>query len=391
MNALRTISIALCCALLAGALGLWFGGHPEHLPKPLRNAFVSDDRAVRAEVMDTIQESYYRKVADSKLRDASLKGMVQSLHDPYSHYYNRKEADQFRQRIAGSFEGVGLNVRPVKRGLQVVTVFQGTPARKAGIRAGDVISAVNGKSIAGMPSDLATGRIKGPAGTKVRLRVSARGKGEPRTLSVTRQRIEVPVARGRVVHRGGRTLGVVQLGGFTEGAHGLLRQQIAKVRSKGADALVLDLRGNPGGLLEEGVLVSSTFVDKGKIVSVRGRARPEHTEYARGGSIAKNIPMVVLVDQGSASASEIVTGALRDHGRATVVGTRTFGKGVVQEVEPVSNGGVLDLTVARYYLPKGEGIGRKGIAAQVKAKDNLRTRRDEALDKALDTLLQKSR
>src|SRR3954451_11633698 len=284
MSAIRTTAIALCCALIAGALGLWFGGHPEDLPKPLRNAFVSDDRAVRAEVTDTIQDSYYRKVKESKLQDASLKGMVQSLHDPYSHYFNGKEADQFRQRIAGSFEGVGMNVRPVKRGLQVLTVFDGTPAKQAGIRAGDVISAVNGKSIAGMPSDLATGRIKGPAGTKVRLLVSSEGKGKPRTLSVTRRRIEVPVARGRVVRRGGRKLGVVQLGGFTEGAHGFLRNQIAKVRKQGADALVLDLRGNPGGLLEEGVLVASTFVDKGKIVSVRGRARAEHTEEARGGA-----------------------------------------------------------------------------------------------------------
>src|SRR3954449_950999 len=181
MNAIRTISIALCCALLAGALGLWFGGHPENLPKPLRNAFVSDDRALRAEVMNTIEDSYYRKVKQSKLQDASLKGMVRSLHDPYSHYFNSKEAAQFRQRIAGSFEGVGMNVRPVKRGLQVLTVFDGTPAKRAGIRAGDVISTVNGKSIAGMPSDLATDRIKGPAGTKVRLRVTAHG-GKPRTL-----------------------------------------------------------------------------------------------------------------------------------------------------------------------------------------------------------------
>ena len=391
MNGIRTTSIALCCALIAGALGLWFGGHPEKLPKPLRNAFVSDDRAIRAEVMSTIEGSYYRKVKDSKLQDASLKGMVQSLHDPYSHYFNSKEATQFRQRIAGAFEGVGMNVRPVKRGLQVLTAFDGSPAKRAGIRAGDVIIAVNGKSIAGMTSDLATARIKGPAGTKVRLRVVAPGGHKPRAVTVTRQRIEVPVARGRVVRRGGRTLGVVQLGGFTEGAHGFLRNQIAKVRAKGADALVLDLRGNPGGLLEEGVLVASTFIDKGKIVSVRGRARPEHTETARGGAIPEKIPMVVLVDRGSASASEIVTGALRDTGRATVVGTRTFGKGVVQEVEPLSNGGVIDLTVARYYLPKGEGIGRKGIPAQVKASDNLRTRRDEALDKALDTLLQKSR
>jgi carboxyl-terminal processing protease len=139
------------------------------------------------------------------------------------------------------------------------------------------------------------------------------------------------------------------------------------------------------------VLVASNFVDNGKIVSVRGRARPERSESAQGHAIARKLPLVVLVDRGSASASEIVTGALRDRGRATVVGTRTFGKGLVQEVQPLSNGGVLDITVARYYLPKGETISRKGIQPQVKAQDNLKTKPDEALNKALDTLLQKSR
>ena len=155
---------------------------------------------------------------------------------------------------------------------------------------------------------------------------------------------------------------------------------------------MLDLRGNGGGLLREAVLVSSTFIEKGKIVSVRGRARPERTEDAVGGAIDPKLPMVVLVDGGSASASEITTGALRDRHRATVVGTRTFGKGLVQEVEPLSNGGVLDITVAKYYLPGGETIRpHKGIKPQVEARDDPKTRRDEALPVALDTLLKKTR
>jgi carboxyl-terminal processing protease len=183
----------------------------------------------------------------------------------------------------------------------------------------------------------------------------------------------------------------VRLISFSEGAHAALREAVEKVEKKGAEGIVLDLRGNGGGLLEEAVLVSSIFVEDGKIVSVRGRTRPERSESAQGDAIAPKLPLVVLVDRGSASASEIVTGALRDRGRATVVGTRTFGKGLVQEVQPLSNGGVLDLTVARYYLPKGETISRKGIQPQVKAEDKLKTKPDEALNKALDTLLQKSR
>jgi carboxyl-terminal processing protease len=390
MPALRTFSIALACLLVAGAAGLWFGGHPDKLPKPLRNAFVQDDRAIRSELESSIEDNFYRPVKRSKLDEASLKGIVKALHDPFSNYLTPKEARVLDQRLSGAFEGVGMNVRKDKRGLRVLTVFPGSPATRSGIKTGDLIVAVNGKSIAGLSSDLATARIKGPAGTKVTLTLVS-GKRPPRKLTVTRQKIELPVARGRVVERGGRKLGVVQLATFSNGLHGFMRREIDKVRRKGATGLVLDLRGNGGGLLEEAVLVSSVFVEDGKIVSVRGRARPEHTETARGGAIDSKLPIVVLVDRGSASASEIVTGVLRDRGRATVVGTRTFGKGVVQEVQRLSNGGVLDLTVARYYLPKGETISHKGIQPQVKAADKPKTRRDEALDKALSTLLAKSR
>lgn len=389
MPRIRTISIALSCALVAGVLGLWFGGHPESLPKPLRNAFVQDDRALRSEVIDSIDSTFFRKVDRNKLQDASLKGMVQSLGDRFSRYLSPKEAKQFRQVVSGQFEGVGMSVDSDKRGLKVLGVFDGTPAKRAGIAKGDVVTAVDGRSIAGLDSGVATARIKGPSGTKVRLQVLGPGGRGRRSVTVTRQKISVPVARGRVVDRGGRKLGVVQLASFSSGAHGLLRKQIDSVRRRGADGLVLDLRGNGGGLLQEAVLVSSTFIEKGRIVSVRGRARPEQTENAKGGAIDGKIPLVVLVDRGSASASEIVTGALRDRGRATVVGTRTFGKGLVQEVQPLSNGGLLDLTVARYYLPKGEGIGTRGITPQVKAEDRPGTRPDEALDKALSTLLRK--
>jgi carboxyl-terminal processing protease len=158
------------------------------------------------------------------------------------------------------------------------------------------------------------------------------------------------------------------------------------VLDDGAQAIVLDLRGNGGGLLSEAVLVSSVFIEDGKIVSVRGRERPERTENAEGDAIDQDIPVAVLVDGGSASASEIVTGALRDRGRATVVGTHTFGKGLVQEVEPLSNGGYLDLTVANYYLPGGKTISTSGLKPQVKAFDKPRTKRDEALPVALDVL-----
>jgi carboxyl-terminal processing protease len=371
--------------------GLWLGGHPESLPGPVRDAFVQEDRAMRAEIVDSIEDNFYKPVNKEKLDDASLKGIVESLDDPYSHYLTPKEAKQFDESVSGEFEGVGMNVEQDKRGLKVLRVFDGSPAQDAGIRRGDFILGVNGHSIAGVNSEVATSRIKGPAGTAVTLRVFTPGQDRDRTVRVKRERIEVPVARGRMVERDGHKVGVVELLSFSNGAHGLLRREVDRLLDKGAQAFVLDLRGNGGGLLTEGVLVSSIFIEDGEIVSVRGRHRPERTQDAQGDAIDQKIPLVTLVDGGSASASEIVTGALRDRHRAKVVGTRTFGKGLVQEVQRLSNGGVLDLTVANYYLPGGETISTKGIKPQIRAADNPDTDRDEALPVAVDELIRELR
>jgi carboxyl-terminal processing protease len=388
---MRNGGIAALCALVALVAGIWLGGHPESLPGPVRDAFVQEDRAMRAEIVESIEDNFYKPVDTKKLDDASLKGIVESLDDPYSHYLTPKEARQFDEAVSGEFEGVGMNVEQDRRGLKVLRVFDGSPAQDAGIRRGDFILGVNGRSIAGVNSEVATSRIKGPAGTAVTLRVFTPGADRDRSVKVKRERIEVPVARGRLVERDGHKVGVVELLSFSNGAHGLLRREVDRLRDKGAEAFVLDLRGNGGGLLTEGVLVSSIFIEDGEIVSVRGRHRPERTQDAQGDAIDAKIPVVTLVDGGSASASEIVTGALRDRHRAKVVGTRTFGKGLVQEVQRLSNGGVLDLTVANYYLPGGETISTKGIKPQIRAADNPDTDRDEALPVAVDELLRELR
>jgi carboxyl-terminal processing protease len=384
---MRGGGIAVLGVVLALVLGIFLGGHPELLPGPVRDVLVEDDRALRAEVIETIEENFYKPVDDATLDDASLKGIVESLEDPYSHYLTPSEADSFRESVSGEFEGVGMTVEEDRRGLRVLNVFEETPAEAAGIRKGDLILAVNGRSIAGVNSEVATSRIKGPAGSEVRLEIFSPGAEDTRTVGVEREHIEVPVADSRVVRRDGHAIGVLELHAFSSGAHGALRREVDDVVERGVDRLVLDLRGNGGGLLSEAVLVSSVFIEDGEIVSVRGRSRPERTEDAEGDAIDEDIRLVVLVDGGSASASEIVTGALRDRGRATVVGTNTFGKGLVQEVEPLSNGGYLDLTVANYYLPGGKTIGANGLRPQVRAKDDPETRRDEALPEALDVLV----
>jgi carboxyl-terminal processing protease len=384
--------IAVLGVLVALVAGIWLGGHPETLPGPVRDALVKEDRALRAEIIDSIEDNFYKPVKEDRLDDASLKGIVQSLNDPYSHYLTPKEARQFTEDVSGEFEGVGMNVEQDRRGLKVLRVFEGSPAEKANIRRGDFILGVNGRSIAGVNSEVATSRIKGPAGTSVDLRVFTPGQERDRTVKVKRERIEVPVARGRLVERDGHKLGVVELLSFSDGAHGFLRREIERLLKQGAEAIVLDLRGNGGGLLNEAVLVSSIFIEDGDIVSVRGRSRPERMHEAEGDALVpEDVPVVVLVDGGSASASEIVTGALRDRGRAEVVGTRTFGKGLVQEVQHLSNGGVLDLTVANYYLPKGETISTKGIKPEIRATDDPDTDRDEALPTALDAVVRELR
>ena len=391
MNSVRSAIVAFLCAVFALFVGIWLGGHPENLPGALQDAFVDEDRALRAEVIDTIEDNFYKKVDEQQLDDASLKGIVDSLEDPFSHYLTPKEASQFNESVSGEFEGIGMNVEQDRRGLKVLRVFEGSPAEDAGIKRGDFILSVNGRSIAGVNSDVATSRIKGEAGTTVELSVVTPGDDGPRDLKVERERIEVPVATGRIVERDGKKIAVVELVSFSSGAHGILRQEIDEQLKKGAEGIVLDLRGNGGGLLTEAQLVSSIFIEDGEIVSTRGRSRPERVLEAEGDAIDEDIPVVVLVDGGSASASEIVTGALRDTKRATVVGTRTFGKGLVQEVKPLSNGGVLDITVANYYLPGGKTISTAGIKPEVRAEDDPDTERDEALPTALDTLLDQAR
>jgi carboxyl-terminal processing protease len=388
---MRNGGIAALCALVALLAGLWLGGHPESLPGPVRDAFVKNDLAMRAEIINSVEDNFYKPVNEKKLDDASLKGIVQSLEDPYSHYLTPKEAKALNDSVSGHFEGVGMNVEQNKRGLKVLRVFDGAPASRAGIRRGDFILGVNGRSIAGVNSQVATSRIKGPAGTSVELRVFTPGQERDRTVKVKRERIEIPVSRGRMVERAGHKVGVVELLSFSSGAHGLVRREIDRLLKNGAEAIVFDLRGNGGGLLSEAVLVSSIFIEDGKIVSVRGRHRPERTQDAEGDAIDGKIPVVTLVDGGSASASEIVTGALRDRKRAKVVGTRTFGKGLVQEIQPLSNGGVLDITVANYYLPGGETISTKGIKPEIRAVDDPDTDRDEALPVAVGELVRELR
>ena len=387
MRPVVQLVLTISAILFALCLGLFLGGNPKYLPTEIADIFVEDHRAIRAEILDEIEDGYYKEVDEDELDQASYRGIVRRLEDRFSHYFTPEEAKLFNQAVQGSFEGVGMTVQEHKKGLLVASVFDGSPAKEAGIHKDDVITHVNGEAIAGDPTDISTAKIKGRPGTSVELTVLEGGKpNRKRTVEVERASIKIPVVMGRIRERDGKKLGHVRLLGFNSGSHGELRQEVDELLEKGAEGIVLDLRGNGGGLLREAVLVSSIFIEDGTIVTTKGRRRPEREFEAEGDAIPEDVPVVVLVDRGSASASEIVTGALRDTKRGTVVGERTFGKGVFQEVATLSNGGALDLTVGSYYLPSGENISNKGVEPQVKARDLPRTDRDEALPIALEEL-----
>ena len=375
------------------AVGVWLGGHPDNLPGFARDALVGDSEGrLYDEALDEIADNYYRRVDKDKLLDEGLAAGVKSLDDRFSAYFDPKTYKEFEAATKGSFEGVGLTVAEVERGLRVMTVFDGSPARRAGIRARDVITEVNGEPIAGKTAEQATALIKGPAGTIVTLAVVT-GSEAPRTLRLRRARVDVPVVESEMRRAGdGARIAHVRLASFTSGAHGELRDAVDALLEKRADAIVLDLRDNGGGLLDEAVLVSSIFVGDGTIVSTKGRARPRQIFEATGEPIDSDVPVVVLVNGESASASEIVAGALQDHERAEVVGTRTFGKGVFQEIRVLSNGGALDITVGEYFTPDGRNLGGGGVARgagiqpEVEARDDPATEdRDEALEVAVRT------
>ena len=368
-------------------VGVWLGGHSEYLPGFARDVLVNDDRGrVYDEAIDEIADNFYRPVDRDHLLDESLAGAVKSLDDRFSAYFDPKAYTEFNEATHGAFEGVGMTVAEAERGLRVVTVFDGSPAEKAGIRADDVITEVDGESLAGQTAEQATSRIKGKAGTTVKLTIVT-GSRPPRTVALRRARVDVPVVESRMERSGGEQIGHVRLFSFTSGAHGEVRDAVENLLDKGADGIVLDLRDNGGGLLNEAVQVSSIFIDDGAIVSTSGRSRPRRVFEAAGNAIDSHVPVAVLVDRESASASEIVAGALQDRDRAVVVGTRTFGKGVFQEVTQLSNGGALDLTVGEYFTPNGRNLGGKGIEPSVEARDDAATKnRDEALQVALRTV-----
>jgi carboxyl-terminal processing protease len=384
----RTLLIAGAVAI-AFVVGIVAGGQVGAIRDAVDDVFGNQGQDATAQAINLIHDDYFHTVDNNDLENASIGSIIDHIKkrygDRFSHYFTPTEYDRFRQ--GSSLSGVGIAVNEVARGLRVATVYKHTPARNAGIQAGEVITAVNGSPIAGKDVDTVTSQIRGPAGTKVTLTVASRD-GKSRDVTLTRREVNIPQVVGHIETVNGVKLGYVRLAGFFPGAHGELRKEVENLYSQGAQGLVLDLRGNGGGLLTEAVLVSSIFVPSGTIVSTHGRTQSTKTFEAAGDPLPRH-PMVVLINGDTASASEIVTAALEQSGLATVVGTTSFGKGTFQEVMPLKNGGALDLTVGEYLTRNGTSINGTGITPQVKAKDNPSTKPDEGRQRALQVLDQK--
>jgi carboxyl-terminal processing protease len=348
---------------------------------------------VTTQARDVIEQNYFKAVGDTELDNASVNGMVTELKkhygDRFSHYFDPSQLAEFEAATSGHFSGVGLTVNEIPRGLRVASLLPSSPAEHAHIKEGDLITAVNGRSIAGLPSQISTARIKGPPGTPVELRVVSGTSGKARNVHLERASLELPVARGQIKHAGTNKVAYVPFTTFSDGAHAELQSTLENLYRRGAKGLVLDLRGNGGGLLNEAVLCASLFLEQGqRVVSTDSRTMG-HRNYDALGHPLQSVPTVVLINRDTASAAEILASALRDHHLATIVGTRSFGKGTFQEVIHLAAGGALDLTVGQYFTADGVSLTGKGIHPDVRAEDNPKTKPDEGLQKALSVLAER--
>lgn len=315
------------------------------------------------DVFQRVRTDYVEEVKDSDLIEAAINGMLSSL-DPHSSYLNEKNFKEMQVQTKGEFGGLGIEVTMEGGLIKVVSPIDDTPAYKAGIHAGDYISAINDEQVMGLTLSDAVEKMRGAPDTKIKITLLREGEAEPIDLTITRAIIRIKSVRSRTEG----DIAYLRITQFNEQTIDKLKDEWEKQKKAIGQikGIVLDLRNNPGGLLDQAVAVSDAFLDEGEIVSTRGRD-PENTKryMAHGNNMAKGIPIVVLINNGSASASEIVAGALQDHKRAVIMGTKSFGKGSVQTIIPLPGHGAMKLTTARYYTPSGHSIQAKGITPDI--------------------------
>ena len=382
---MRKTSIILLSAATGAALALFVTQPRAVLMGSSARAATSDTYRqlnLFGDVFERVRSDYVEKPDDSKLVESAISGMLTGL-DPHSSYMDAKSFKDMQVQTRGEFGGLGIEVTMEDGLIKVVSPIDDTPASKAGIMANDIITNLDDEAVQGLTLNQAVEKMRGPVNTKIRLKIIRKGADNPIEVTLVRDNIRVRSVRARVESD---DIAFIRITTFNEQTTEGLKREIGALTSQiGADKLkgfIIDLRNNPGGLLEEAVTVSDAFLERGEIVSTRGRnAEETQRRTAHAGDLTKGKPVIVLVNGGSASASEIVAGALQDHKRATLVGTRSFGKGSVQTIIPLGSGnGALRLTTARYFTPSGKSIQAKGIVPDIEVlqdvPDELKSRTD---------------
>lgn len=337
---------------------------------------------------ELVEKKYDGKIDYQKLVFGAVKGMVDALGDPYTAFLTPEEAAQLSDDLSGVVSGIGAEVGIKNKRVTIIAPIDDSPAKKAGILAGDIITQIDGQTTEGMDVNTAVSKIRGQAGTKVKLMIER--SGNQKEYEITREKISVKSVKSEIKDG---NVGYVSLSRFDETSTEELRSALDNFTQKGVKKIVLDLRDNPGGYLDQSVTVTSEFIAKGVIVAekkdVANEKEMQYKAISGGKMTGSDIKIIVLVNNGSASASEIVAGALKDHKRATLVGEKTFGKGSVQEIENLSQGAKLRVTVAHWYTPNGKNIAKEGIAPDIEVKlseEDYNVNRDPQLDRALELL-----
>lgn len=372
--------MAALAGTVVGAFGATQLAGPLMAQEAANKASVYQQLDLFGDIFERIRAQYVEEVETEKLIEAAINGMLTSL-DPHSSYMPKKAYEDMSIQTRGEFGGLGIEVTQEEGFVKVVSPIDDTPAAAAGVQAGDFITQVDGESVLGLTMDQAVDKMRGPVGSEVVITIVREGSAEPFDISIVRDTIKVTVARSRLE---GDTA-VIRLTTFNDQTYKGLEDGLKKMfeEAGGADkvnGVVLDLRNNPGGLLPQAIMVADAFLEQGEVVSTRGRTAAEGERFnATPGDLINGKPLVVLINAGSASASEIVAGALQDHRRAVVVGTKSFGKGTVQSVIPLRGDGAMRLTTSRYYTPSGKSIQGMGVYPDILVEQ---PRRTETTDEA---------
>jgi carboxyl-terminal processing protease len=370
---MRKFVIAALSGTLAGAIMTTQVAGPLLAQDSTRNTSVYEQLDLFGDIFERIRAQYVEPVDEKKLIEAAINGMLSSL-DPHSSYLPPEDAAKMREQTKGEFGGLGIEVTMQDGTVKVVSPMDGTPAAEAGMQSGDFITAVDGQSLQGLTLDQAVEMMRGPVGAEVTLTVVREGIDQPFDVKIIRDTIKMTAVRTRTE---GQAV-VLRISTFNEQTYPNLEDGLNKaVADAGGidkvNGFIIDLRNNPGGLLNQAIKVSDAFLNEGEIVSTRGRTPEDGERFnATPGDLANGKPIVLLINGGSASASEIVAGALQDHKRAVVIGTKSFGKGSVQTVMPLKNEGAMRLTTARYYTPSGRSIQSLGISPDIVVPQPLR-------------------